>query len=239
MVRRSLYHDSQSRVCRLEMRCLASSGRCGSHSSGSGRRASSQGRAKPTLQTSTISRRGPSCSATDQVIAAYPAEHAGVLNVSTPTRRLAAISVAHEVRELLKPIQSPLICATLRGIRRELGSIQRQAKPHRRRAFGKGQLSRSGARRTTRKGQGVWYAKREARRVAVTWKVKSKNADGSESETLADTWSQALDLLADQRARGKDAWVEDTTGRKLTNERVCRNRSIPPRSMKGSMERVA
>jgi hypothetical protein len=49
----------------------------------------------------------------------------------------------------------------------------------------------------------------------VTWKVKSKNADGSESETLADTWSQALDLLADQRARGKDARVEDTTGKKV------------------------
>ena len=49
----------------------------------------------------------------------------------------------------------------------------------------------------------------------MTWRVKSKSADGSESEMLADTWSQALDLLADQRARGKSTWVEDTTGKKV------------------------
>jgi hypothetical protein len=50
-------------------------------------------------------------------------------NFSTLTRRLAAISVAHEAQRLPNPVSSPLIRATMRGIRREHGTAQRQAAP--------------------------------------------------------------------------------------------------------------
>ena len=50
-------------------------------------------------------------------------------HVATLTRRLAAISVAHEAHKLPNPVQSPLVRATIRGIRREHGVAQRQAKP--------------------------------------------------------------------------------------------------------------
>jgi hypothetical protein len=47
----------------------------------------------------------------------------------------------------------------------------------------------------------------------MTWRVKSRNADKSVNEMLADTPKQALELLADQRGRGRDAWTEDVNGR--------------------------
>jgi integrase len=52
-----------------------------------------------------------------------------VLKVSTLTRRLAAISVAHKTKGLPNPAASPLVRATMRGIRRAHGAAQRQAKP--------------------------------------------------------------------------------------------------------------
>ena len=67
--------------------------------------------------------------ATDDQLAAYLAEHATTLKVATLARRLATISAAHEARGLPNPVRSPLIRATMRGIRRERGSGQRQAKP--------------------------------------------------------------------------------------------------------------
>ena len=72
---------------------------------------------------------GGTVPATDAQLAAYLAEHASVLKVATLTRRLAAISVAHDAHGLTNPVRSPLIRATMRGIRREHGSAQRQAKP--------------------------------------------------------------------------------------------------------------
>jgi integrase len=72
---------------------------------------------------------GGSMPATDAEVAAYLAAHAGVLSPATLTRRLAAISVAHEARRLPNPVWSPLVRATMRGIRREHGVAQRQAKP--------------------------------------------------------------------------------------------------------------
>jgi integrase len=72
---------------------------------------------------------GGSVPATDAQIASYLADHAGVLSVATLTRRLAAISVAHEAHRLPNPTMSPLVRATMRGIRREHGIAQRQAKP--------------------------------------------------------------------------------------------------------------
>jgi integrase len=72
---------------------------------------------------------GGAVPATDAQIASYLADHAGVLSVATLTRRLAAISVAHEAHKLPNPVPSPLVRATMRGIRRKHGVAQRQAKP--------------------------------------------------------------------------------------------------------------
>jgi integrase len=67
--------------------------------------------------------------ATDAQVANYLADHASILRVSTLTRRLAAMSVAHGAKGLPNPASTPLVRATMRGIRRAHGSAQRQAKP--------------------------------------------------------------------------------------------------------------
>jgi integrase len=72
---------------------------------------------------------GGTVPAHDAQLADYLAAHATTLKVATLTRRLAAISVAHEAQDLANPARSPLVRATLRGIRREHGCAQRQAKP--------------------------------------------------------------------------------------------------------------
>jgi integrase len=72
---------------------------------------------------------GGTIPATNDMVAAYIADHATVLKVSTLTRRLAAISIAHGTRGLPNPIGSPLVRATMRGIRRAHGAAQHQAKP--------------------------------------------------------------------------------------------------------------
>jgi hypothetical protein len=72
---------------------------------------------------------GGSIPANDAMLATYLAHHASVLKVATLVRRIAAISVAHETLGLPNPARSPLIRATMRGIRRERGSAQHQATP--------------------------------------------------------------------------------------------------------------
>jgi integrase len=72
---------------------------------------------------------GGTIPATDALVAAYLADHAAVLKVSTLTRRLAAVSIAHDARDLSNPVRTPLVRATMRGIRREHGAAQHQAKP--------------------------------------------------------------------------------------------------------------
>ena len=72
---------------------------------------------------------GGTIPATDALVAAYLADHAAVLKVSTLTRRLAAVSIAHDARDLPNPVRTPLVRATMRGIRREHGADQQQAKP--------------------------------------------------------------------------------------------------------------
>ena len=72
---------------------------------------------------------GGTIPATDALVAAYLADHAALLKVSTLTRRLAAVSIAHDARDLPNPVRSPLVRATMRGIRREHGAAQRQARP--------------------------------------------------------------------------------------------------------------
>lgn len=74
-------------------------------------------------------RPGGDIPSSDAELAAYLAAHATTLKVATLGRRMAAISVAHEAQGLPNPVRSPLIRATMRGIRREHGSAQRQAKP--------------------------------------------------------------------------------------------------------------
>ena len=66
---------------------------------------------------------------TDLQLAAYLAEQATTLKVATLTRRLAAISTAHNAQRLPSPVSSPLVRATMRGVRREHGTAQRQAAP--------------------------------------------------------------------------------------------------------------
>jgi site-specific recombinase XerD len=72
---------------------------------------------------------GGTLPATDAQVATYLDDYASLLKVSTLTRRLAAISVAHKAKGLPNPAVSPLVRATMRGVRRAHGAAQRQAKP--------------------------------------------------------------------------------------------------------------
>lgn len=72
---------------------------------------------------------GGSLPSSEEQLAAYLSEQATDLKVATLTRRLAAISVAHEAQELPNPVRSPLIRAVMRGIRRSHSVAQHQAKP--------------------------------------------------------------------------------------------------------------
>lgn len=72
---------------------------------------------------------GGTIPATDAMVARYLAAHADQHAVSTLTRRLASISQAHARIGEESPTGSPLVRATMRGIRRSRGTAQRQAKP--------------------------------------------------------------------------------------------------------------
>ena len=63
------------------------------------------------------------------MLASYLAENAGRLAVATLVRRVAAITRAHEVLNYASPARSDLVRATLRGIRRQFGVKQQEAKP--------------------------------------------------------------------------------------------------------------
>lgn len=71
---------------------------------------------------------GGTIPSSDAEVASYLAAHATSLAVATLTRRLAAISVAHGARGLPTPTSSPLVRATIRGIRRQHGTAQKQAR---------------------------------------------------------------------------------------------------------------
>jgi len=72
---------------------------------------------------------GASILATEDMVDTYIAEQATTLKVSTLTRCLAATSIAHGAISLQNPAVSPLVRATMRGIRRARGAAQHQAKP--------------------------------------------------------------------------------------------------------------
>lgn len=67
------------------------------------------------------------CSA--QTVARYAVAFADSLKVSTLLRHLAAIARGHVVGGFESPTGSPIVKATLRGIRRVHGTAQKQAKP--------------------------------------------------------------------------------------------------------------
>jgi integrase len=72
---------------------------------------------------------GFSVPATPEDVAQYLAASASSLTVATLVRRLASLSKAHDARGLPNPTHSPLVRATMRGIKRTYGCAQRQAKP--------------------------------------------------------------------------------------------------------------
>ena len=72
---------------------------------------------------------GGSIPASADTVATYLAAHAEVLSVATLVRRVAFISKAHEARGLPNPTRSELVRATMRGIKRQRGTAQREAKP--------------------------------------------------------------------------------------------------------------
>jgi site-specific recombinase XerD len=71
---------------------------------------------------------GGALPATPEIIAAYVAAYAGKLSVATITRRVATLSKAHQTMAGENPCQSPLVKATLQGLRRKHGTAQKQAK---------------------------------------------------------------------------------------------------------------
>ena len=72
---------------------------------------------------------GGTVPASDVVLAAYLAQHAGTLSVATLARRVASISKAHRAKGLPNPARSELVRSMLRGIRRAHGQPQRLARP--------------------------------------------------------------------------------------------------------------
>jgi integrase len=62
-------------------------------------------------------------------VAAYLADHAGQLKVSTLRRHLASVSKAHQVAGVTNPVSSELVRDTLAGLRRVHGAAPDQAPP--------------------------------------------------------------------------------------------------------------
>lgn len=67
--------------------------------------------------------------ATPETVAEYVADLARTLRVSTVARRLAGISVAHQLAGFESPTRSPLVRRTLEGVRRTYGTAPEQHAP--------------------------------------------------------------------------------------------------------------
>ncbi|SFL48601.1 Site-specific recombinase XerD [Loktanella salsilacus] len=72
---------------------------------------------------------GGTLPATPATVCAYTGDHAGQHAVATIQRRVASISKVHEMAGLPNPCRTEIVKATLRGLRRKHGTVQRQAKP--------------------------------------------------------------------------------------------------------------
>ena len=67
--------------------------------------------------------------ATPELVCQYLAVHVGLLSPATLNRRLVSIGRAHTTQGLVSPTKSDIVKATLRGIRRTIGTAQRQVSP--------------------------------------------------------------------------------------------------------------
>ncbi len=72
---------------------------------------------------------GRSIPSTPETVAEFLAERAGIWAVATIQRNLAAIAKAHVAVSAPDPTKSEIVRATMRGIRRSLGTAQREARP--------------------------------------------------------------------------------------------------------------
>lgn len=74
-------------------------------------------------------RSGGTIPSNDEFIAAYMAQMAQTHAAATITRRIAAIGKTHRSKGMADPTKSELVKATLRGIKRTIGTAQNTAKP--------------------------------------------------------------------------------------------------------------
>lgn len=72
---------------------------------------------------------GGSIPASAETIAAYLADLATSYKTATIVRRVTALSKAHDAMGAINPTKSELVRATLRGIKRTLGTASKEAKP--------------------------------------------------------------------------------------------------------------
>lgn len=72
---------------------------------------------------------GASIPASAETIAAYVADLAKAYKTATIVRRVTGLSKAHDAMGAANPTKSELVRATLRGIKRTLGSASKEAKP--------------------------------------------------------------------------------------------------------------
>lgn len=72
---------------------------------------------------------GGSVPATSEMVSKYLATYAELLSPATLNRRIVAISRAHTSSGLESPTKSDIVKATLRGIKRTVGTKQRQVSP--------------------------------------------------------------------------------------------------------------
>lgn len=72
---------------------------------------------------------GGTIPASPEAVCQYLAAHVGALSPATLNRRIVAIGRVHTSQGLVSPTKSDLVKATMRGIRRTVGTAQRQASP--------------------------------------------------------------------------------------------------------------
>ena len=72
---------------------------------------------------------GGNIPATPEILSHYLVAHAGILSPATLNRRVVSIGRAHTSQGMESPTKADLVKATLRGIRRTVGTSQRQVSP--------------------------------------------------------------------------------------------------------------
>lgn len=72
---------------------------------------------------------GGSIPASSETVASYLADLATTYKTATIVRRVTALSKAHEAVQAANPTKSELVRATMRGIKRTIGTASREAKP--------------------------------------------------------------------------------------------------------------